>query len=47
LTEEEVNEMIRDRQRGMLVRECSEKYSISNDSVYRLIRNNTQSKNTI
>jgi len=47
LTEEEVNEMIRDRQRGMLVRECAEKYSISNDSVYRLIRNNTQSKNTI
>ena len=38
LSKEQVNEMMQDRDAGMLVRECAEKYSISNDSVYRLMR---------
>ncbi len=38
LSEEQVIEMVEDRNKGMLVRECANKYSISNDSVYRLIR---------
>jgi DNA invertase Pin-like site-specific DNA recombinase len=38
LSEEQVHQMIEDREAGMLVRECAVKYSISNDSVYRLMR---------
>ena len=39
LSEEQVNQMVLDRQEGMLIRECAVKYNISNDSVYRLMRN--------
>jgi DNA invertase Pin-like site-specific DNA recombinase len=38
LSEEQVVEMVADRNKGMLIRECANKYSLSNDSVYRLIR---------
>jgi len=38
LSEEQVHQMMEDRQAGMLVRECADKYNISNDSVYRLMR---------
>ena len=39
LSKEQIVEMVADRNKGMLIRECAEKYSISNDSVYRLMRN--------
>jgi len=39
LSKEQVNQMMQDRQEGMLIRECAVKYNISNDSVYRLMRN--------
>lgn len=38
LNEDQIAEMVADRNKGMLIRECAEKYSISNDSVYRLMR---------
>jgi hypothetical protein len=38
LSEEQVNQMVLDRQEGMLISECAVKYNISHDSVYRLIR---------
>jgi DNA invertase Pin-like site-specific DNA recombinase len=39
LSGNQIKELVADRQEGMLVRECASKYRISNDSVYRLIRN--------
>ena len=38
LSNEQIDELVEDRSKGMLVRECAVKYGISNDSVYRLIR---------
>jgi hypothetical protein len=38
LSEEQANQMVLDREGGMLIRVCAEKYNISQDSVYRLIR---------
>ena len=40
LTDTQVTEMVELRKDGMLIRELSEKYGISNDSVYRLMREN-------
>ena len=38
LSNEQIDQLVDDRSKGMLVRECAVKYGISNDSVYRLIR---------
>jgi DNA invertase Pin-like site-specific DNA recombinase len=40
LTDDQVKEMIKLRKDGLLIRELASKYKISNDSVYRLMRNN-------
>lgn len=39
LDDSQVHQLVLDREGGLLIRECAEKYGISNDSVYRLIRN--------
>ena len=39
LSDKQINELVLDREEGMLIRECAVKYGISNDSVYRLMRN--------
>jgi DNA invertase Pin-like site-specific DNA recombinase len=36
----QLDRLVKDREEGMLVREIADKYGISNDSVYRLMRNN-------
>jgi len=38
LTDNQIDEMIRLRKDGVLIRELSKKYGVSNDSVYRLMR---------
>jgi DNA invertase Pin-like site-specific DNA recombinase len=40
LTDTQITEMMKLREDGVLIRELSEKYGISNDSVYRLMRQN-------
>ena len=35
----QLDRLVKDREEGMLVREIADKYGISNDSVYRLMRN--------
>ena len=47
LSEEQVNQMVLDRESGMLVRECAEKYNIHIDSVYRLMRAHKKEKETV
>jgi DNA invertase Pin-like site-specific DNA recombinase len=39
LNDTQINQMVLDRQEGMLIRDVADKYDISNDSVYRLMRN--------
>ena len=43
LTDQQITEMVKLGEDGVLIRELSKKYSISNDSVYRLMRENKNS----
>lgn len=43
LTDKQITEMVKLREDGVLIRELSQKYGISNDSVYRLMRENKNS----
>lgn len=43
LTDKQITEMVKLREDGVLIRDLSQKYGISNDSVYRLMRENKNS----